>query len=200
MFHKPLSSDSCIRWPRFWLFFPIKYFATSLTSFISSSCNRCIWLDSALTHPDSCASGCLKLYTPLPADYHDHFFIFCFFLSIFPAPFNIFPQYYFSDQNRHSPLRQTIWPGGSIHQLLPSLHTSPLQCCCLVVMETNMEGPWKAPVCRSGALCSVCLRRPGARGLLWRVATLGEPHGLLFVWTRPLMPACSLAVAEKNEM
>lgn len=46
----------------------------------------------------------------------------------------------------------------------------------------------------------MCLRRQGAGGLLWRVATLGEPHRLLFVLTRPPMPSHSLAAAEKNEM
>lgn len=40
------------------------------------------------------------------------------------------------------------------------------------------------------ALCTLCLRRQGASGLLWRAATLGEPQGLVFVLTRPLL-ACS---------
>lgn len=145
MFHKPLSGDSCIRWPWFWLLCPIKYFVTSLTSFISSLCSRCIWLDSALTHPDSCARSCFKVHTPLPAAYHDHFYIFCFLLYIFSPLFSSCPQCYIKYENRHSPFHQAIWPGGSIHQPMPSLYTSPPQCCCLVVKETSMEGPRKGP-------------------------------------------------------
>lgn len=62
-------------------------------------------------------------------------------------------------------------------------------------METRM-----ALAATATALCTMCLRRQGAGGLLWRAATLGEPQGLLFVLTRPLMPACSPAATEKNEM
>lgn len=62
-------------------------------------------------------------------------------------------------------------------------------------METGAEGTVAAAQARP--LRTICLRRRGAGGLLWRVATLGEPHRLLFVLTRPLMPGRSLAVAGK---
>lgn len=93
--------------------------------------------------------------------------------------------------------RQTARPGGWIHEL-PSAATPHLTSNYVAVWL-----PWRpgrqGPAHRSGALWTMCLRRPGDGGLLWRVATLGEPHGLLFVWTRPPMPGCSLTVAEKNE-
>lgn len=99
--------------------------------------------------------------------------------------------------------RQTVQPGGAIHQL-PSAVTPHLTAANVDVWlswKPERQVPVLAPARRcSGALCTMCLRRPGAGGLLWRVATLGEPHGLLFVWTRPPVPGCSLAVAEKNEM
>lgn len=49
------------------------------------------------------------------------------------------------------------------------------------------------------ALCTMCLRRQGVGGLLWRAATLGEPQGLVFVLTSPPMAAYSPAAGEENE-
>lgn len=191
---------------------PIKYFATSLTSVVSPCYSRCIWLDSALTHPDSYHyQRLLKTAHTSPCSLSEHtFFIFSFFISfLFPAIFAL--SVIFQTRNRHplpvftvvipSSTRQTVWPGGSIHQL-PSAVTPHLTTAMLLSgRHGNQHGrSHLAPVRRSGALCTMCLQRPGAGGLLWRVATLGEPHGLLFVWTRTPMHGCSLAVAERNEM
>lgn len=77
--------------------------------------------------------------------------------------------------------RQTVQPGGAIHQL-PSAVTPHLTAANVDVWlswKPERQVPVLAPARRcSGALCTMCLRRPGAGGLLWRVATLGEPHCL----------------------